>query len=329
MGIEMKKTLLCITLTLSIGLMIFPTKPVYAGDINAVEQDVINYCSGIFYYEGKAYKATPSAVSRAYAELASDERDLTPEQGEAAKRLAANNVQRAIEEGYLVEVDMPQETSSINNTEVGSDEQLTTSEVGSSKEEMSTNDVTLDVTEDVITDNVVTGENDTTGAFEETTTEPDTSVAEEDGTTKEKETSTLDSGTDQSETTKQDVSVPETDEIGTTMPNVSVPESDEIENKVTGNGEIIDIENVIQGTNAEVIVNQNTEQETLYNVQDYINGEELVVKDDGEVIYQNKLPVKNTGYNLVKGKFVFITIVFFFLLNILVALMFSKEMEKR
>lgn len=295
----MKKILLSITLTLSISLMILPTISVYAGDINAVEQDVINYCSGIFYYEGKAYKATPAAVSRAYAELAADDVDLTPEKGDAAKRLAMNNVKRGIDEGYLVEVDMPQEMTSENNIETSGSMNDTTSEVGTSNEGNATDDIT--------------SEEETTGSIEETTTEPVTSKEDEKVTTKpqqEQESESVETGT-------------------TNQLESEVPETDEVENKVTGNGEVIDIENVLQSTNDEVIVNQNTEQETMYNVQDYINGEELIVKDEGEVLFVNDLSVKNTGYNLVKGKFVLITIVFLFFVNILAAMIFNRKTEKR
>lgn len=305
MGIKMKKILLSITLTLSISLMVLPTISVYAGDINAVEQDVINYCSGIFYYEGKAYKATPAAVSRAYAELAADDVDLTPEKGEAAKRLAMNNVKRGIDEGYLVEVDMPQEMTSDNTAETSGTINDATSEPGTSDGENTSSEGN--------TSNDATGEDETTGSIEETTTEPITSKEDEEVTTK-----------------PQQEQESESEEAGTTSQLESeVPETDEVENKVTGNGEMIDIENVLQSTNDEVIVNQNTENETMYNVQDYINGEELIVKEEGEVLFVNDLSVKNTGYNLVKGKFVLITIVFLFFMNIVAAVIFNKKTEKR
>lgn len=278
-------------MALSISLMILPTMSIYAGDINAVEQDVINYCSGIFYYEGKAYKATPAAISRAYAELAADDKDLTPEQGEAAKRLVTNNIKRGIDEGYLVEVELPPETTTENNGETKDTTEITTgsqNETSGSNEETSSEEVTTDQT------------------METTMNSSD-------------ETGTV---TPQGETT--------TGRFGKDEPETTEPASEnKEENKVTGSGEIIDIDNILQSTNEEVIVNQNTEQQTLYNVQDYVNGEELIVQEEGEVIYQNDLPVKNTGYNLVKGKFVLLAIAVLFSGNVLAAVLFRRKQEKR
>ena len=73
----MRKKYLGIALAAGMILTLRFSQVVYAGDINAAEQELINYCSGIFYYEGKAYQATSEAIQKAYAKLSADGVDLT------------------------------------------------------------------------------------------------------------------------------------------------------------------------------------------------------------------------------------------------------------
>ncbi len=100
----MRKKYLGIALAAGMILTLRFSQVVYAGDINAAEQELINYCSGVFYYEGKAYQATSEAIQKAYAKLSADGVDLTSQKVEAAKRQVAKNIKKGIDSGYFVEV---------------------------------------------------------------------------------------------------------------------------------------------------------------------------------------------------------------------------------
>lgn len=100
----MRKKYLGIALAAGMILTLQFSQVVYAGDINAAEQELINYCSGVFYYEGKAYKATSEAIQKAYAKLSADGVDLTSQKAEAAKRQVAKNIKKGIDSGCFVEV---------------------------------------------------------------------------------------------------------------------------------------------------------------------------------------------------------------------------------
>lgn len=79
-------------------------KTVYAGNINAAEQRIIDYYSGTFTYNGKSYVFTESAKAQAYDKLASDDVDLTDAEASSAIRQGRSKLKQGIDEGYLVEV---------------------------------------------------------------------------------------------------------------------------------------------------------------------------------------------------------------------------------
>ena len=64
-----KKQLAAIGLVLGlIASMIVPV-PVYAGDINAAEQTIIDYYNGTVTYKGKVYRFTEEGKQKAYNKI--------------------------------------------------------------------------------------------------------------------------------------------------------------------------------------------------------------------------------------------------------------------
>lgn len=78
--------------------------PVYAGDINAAEQRIVDYYNGTVTYDGKTYYFTEEAKQKAYNKLIADDVDLTEREVDSAIRQANANLKRGIEEGYMKEV---------------------------------------------------------------------------------------------------------------------------------------------------------------------------------------------------------------------------------
>lgn len=332
----MKSIKTSMLVVISLILICAITSPVYAGGINAVEQGVINYCSGIFHYEGKAYKATSAAISSAYAKLSEDGVDLTPEQGESAKRLISNNVQSGIAQGYLVEY-IPETTSEVmtsaaeetsageTSADITSPGEETTGVIGG--ETLGTTDVSTSETE--TTEKVTNSGDSENGTAELNTDSNHTSgteteqnqVTEKQTTTKKNEGSA--SGNEHGTTKGEQV----TEQLQTSEGNHQEPtdEKQETENKVTGNGEVIDIEEIMQNTDENVIVIDDTKQETIYHIQNYIQGEEIVVKEEGEVVFQNDLPIKNTGYNIKSSKIVLWSLGIILIMNMIAVFVLKQR----
>lgn len=103
-----KRILKCIVSALVFVIVILDgNTDAFAGDINTDEQELYNFCSGVFEYEGKYYTSSQAALEALYAELMSDSRDLDEYECEAAKSLFYRNMQKGIDEGYLIEVSKP------------------------------------------------------------------------------------------------------------------------------------------------------------------------------------------------------------------------------
>ena len=102
-GIDMWKKRLAI---LGVACMAFLAAGTtsYAGNINAAEQRIIDYYSGVFVYNGKNYVFTESAKATAYNKLASDDVDLTDAEATSAIRQGRSKLKQGIDEGYLVEM---------------------------------------------------------------------------------------------------------------------------------------------------------------------------------------------------------------------------------
>lgn len=100
----MKRLYVFISIMVSVSLCVFMPMKVFAGDINAEEQSVIDYCSGTFKYKGKTYRSTASSLAALRAKLAADNVDLDAAQASAAKSEFKSNFAEGIANGYLVEV---------------------------------------------------------------------------------------------------------------------------------------------------------------------------------------------------------------------------------
>lgn len=85
-------------------LLLTGVTPVYAGDINAAEQRIVDYYNGTVTYNGKVYRFTEEGKQKAYNKLMQDDVDLTEREVENAIRQANANLQRGIDEGYMQEV---------------------------------------------------------------------------------------------------------------------------------------------------------------------------------------------------------------------------------
>lgn len=134
---------------LSITMPAISTQYVYAGDINADEQELLDYMAGVFEYEGKYYKATDAALARLREELLKDERDLNARQVRAAKNEVMRSFKSGLDGGYMYEVEKPLETTDNSNTtsdsEDSKDESQTT--VSSDKETTKSSDKTQNTTD--------------------------------------------------------------------------------------------------------------------------------------------------------------------------------------
>lgn len=75
---------------------------VFAGDINANEQGVLDAAEGTFEYGGKTYVATQAAKDRIRNYLMQDGVDLTADQASKAISEAFGNLEQGISQGYLV-----------------------------------------------------------------------------------------------------------------------------------------------------------------------------------------------------------------------------------
>lgn len=95
--------------------------PVYAGDINAAEQMIIDFYNGTFSYDGKTYVATEEAKSSVYAKLAEDGVDLTEQEARTAIRQASAQVGDGVKQGYLTEVSGQGEGAGEADSEHGTD----------------------------------------------------------------------------------------------------------------------------------------------------------------------------------------------------------------
>lgn len=101
---------------------------VYAGDINAEEQMLLDMMHDSIEYKGVIYVAAPGYIEEATAHFYQDDVDLTPEQAEEVIATVFANVKQGIADGYLI----PQE-------QLGSESQgisdVDTSDTGASLQE--------------------------------------------------------------------------------------------------------------------------------------------------------------------------------------------------
>lgn len=103
-------------------IVLFSVISVFAGNINAAEQTIIDYYNGTISYNGKDYQFTEAAKQQAYNRLMADDVDLTEAQAASAIRQANANLQQGIDQGYLVEVSGSAADTEGPNTEDSNEE---------------------------------------------------------------------------------------------------------------------------------------------------------------------------------------------------------------
>ena len=82
-----------------------------AGDINSAEQQVLDYASGTFEYEGSTYRAYPEYISQLRDHFMKDDIDMSQSEVPALIGDIKSNVKAGIDEGYLYLVSDPGTTS--------------------------------------------------------------------------------------------------------------------------------------------------------------------------------------------------------------------------
>ncbi len=103
------------------ALLLAGMMPVYAGGINAAEQRIVDYYNGTVTHNGKTYRFTEEAKQKAYNRLIDDDMDLTEREVDNAIRQANANLQRGIDEGYMVEVTDTDSDSGTDTEEPGTE----------------------------------------------------------------------------------------------------------------------------------------------------------------------------------------------------------------
>lgn len=79
------------------------------GGINENEARVLAVARGSFEYNGQVYTARQSYVNQLIAKLSSEDMNLTSEQADTAIATIYSNVEKGVEEGYIVKVDSPED----------------------------------------------------------------------------------------------------------------------------------------------------------------------------------------------------------------------------
>lgn len=79
------------------------------GGINENEARVLAVARGSFEYNGEVYTARQSYVNQLIAKLSSEDMNLTSEQADTAIATIYSNVEKGVEEGYIVKVDSPED----------------------------------------------------------------------------------------------------------------------------------------------------------------------------------------------------------------------------
>ena len=102
---------------LCVGLCLIPSMAVFAGDINAQEQRLLDAAGQQYLYDGVMYKATDSAIATARNYLLQDDVDLTKEQVDSALSQVMNLMPDAIAGGYMVAVEKPKPADPVTPVE--------------------------------------------------------------------------------------------------------------------------------------------------------------------------------------------------------------------
>ncbi len=254
----------CAALCMSICVMSFLKTPhiVYAGDINSEEQRVINYYNQTFTYNGKNYVATDAAKQAAYNKLAADGTDLTKAQVDSMILQANASIAQGIESGYLVEVSSDGTTTETTETEATETESTET-------EATETESTETEATETESTENESTESTESESTETENDTENNDPVQIDDNADGDAGDSTTGRRID----------------LNTLIDMLSEDGTDNIEMYLP------------DGTRVSVTdLAESVWQKQPFIITQYGSRISTAVKEDGTVLYQSSLPVKNTGY---------------------------------
>lgn len=107
-SIRMRR-LLVVAVSLSAMLLSASVYVRAEGGINENEARVLAVARGSFEYNGQVYTARQSYVNQLIAKLSSEDMNLTSEQADTAIATIYSNVEKGVEEGYIVKVDSPED----------------------------------------------------------------------------------------------------------------------------------------------------------------------------------------------------------------------------
>lgn len=101
-------------------LFISSQNMVYAsaeGGINANEARVLAVARGSFEYNGEVYTARQSYVNQLIEKLSSEDVNLTSEQADSAIATIYSNVEKGVQEGYIVKAESPEDDLNKDETD--------------------------------------------------------------------------------------------------------------------------------------------------------------------------------------------------------------------
>ena len=126
----------CLLTTVILLLSLSVAQTVYAGDINAEEQMLLDMMHDSIEYKGVIYVAAPGYIEEATAHFCQDDVDLTPEQAEEVIATVFANVKQGIADGYLIPQEQlgseSQGISDVDTSDTGASLQEDTDSVGMS-----------------------------------------------------------------------------------------------------------------------------------------------------------------------------------------------------
>ncbi|MCI9176619.1 MAG: hypothetical protein HFH49_17185 [Lachnospiraceae bacterium] len=254
--------------------------PVYAGDINAAEQRIINFYNGTFSYNGKTYVATEEAKASVYAKLSEDGVDLTDQEAETAIRQASAQVGDGVEQGYLTEVSSGNseqgEGAAGNGSESENGKDASGSENGKSEKKGSDSE---------------DGKSDRSGSDSEKGNPDKTDANKEGGSG-----SSLDTGSAGEGISGQGAASAGGRDSGRAGDETG--SEDESQGHAPQPFLKIDLAQLLEeaGQEEESCVKVTPGKNNIFIVEQYLRGKVTTVSQDGYILFEGGLPLKNTGY---------------------------------
>lgn len=313
------------------ALICFGHTVVWAGNINAEEQRIIDYYNQTFTYNGKNYIATEAAKAAAYNKLAADDVDLSKSQVDSLLLQAKNNIAAGIADGYLVEVAANTENAAAPGTEE--------TESAGNSESAGETEKTSETAEQ-------TKKNETTEKKEPSTEKKDDSTEKKESSTEKKEDSTE---KEEASGVNTETESSQVQEVNWGTESTQAASEAGGKNDDTGQGGRLDqkhsendmeenngedllpikidisqfINDVINEGEGSISVNGQNGEKTginagmlkealekndLLTVRQYASGKVTMLRSDGTVLYQSSLPIKNTGY-MTGGIFLILSVI--------------------